>query len=393
MSQSIQSASASWKSHAAGTLAKRNQMLSLQRSGTGLPPRANSTAIFDTAAYSHRSVSSSQSSHIEDVDFENAHIVSPSVSRDLNLPPRIEQETLQTAFNESHASRFGHQEGATSPTPFKALPPQRVQPSRAHRSMVKHEEQGPKPSQSLSSVLETALRAHSAAPSPPKIEDQESSYVFSTTHSTPEIVLSSIVPQRVPSINPFIPSVPVKLKTPRVDLVIEDSDDSSADAEKTHVDDSPELTAEEKLDLQVLQEQLGHLLEAVKSKKLSGSVKVSHGMNALRLGVHLNANRENVDGALLDLQTALYKLAWDYNQLFFESEPFGTLIDVANDGRCLEGSKIALQVLLVLFERDARVNGGTVREQLFDSLHDLIVACLTSEDDEFKLGWGLWFAS
>lgn len=390
MSQSIQSAS--WKSHAAGTLAKRNQMLSLQRSGTGLPPRVNSTAKLDTSAYSNRSVS--QSSHIQDVDSENAHIVSPSFSRDLSFLPRIEQETLQTAFNESHASRFGHHEGAASPTPFKALPPQRVQPSRVHRSMVKHDEQGPKTSQSLSSVLETALRAHSAAPSPPKIEDQESSYLFSTTHSTPEIVISTNqVPQRVPTINPFIPSVTAKPKIPRVDLVIEDSDDSSADAEKTYVDDGPELTAEEKLDLQVLQEQLGHLLEAVKSKKLSGSVKVSHGMNALRLGVHLNANRTHVDGALLDLQTALYKLAWDYNQLFFESEPFGTLIDVANDGRCLEGSKIALQVLLVLFERDARVNGGSVREQFFGSLHDLIVACLNSEDDEFKLGWGLWFAS
>ena len=281
-----------------------------------------------------------------------------------------------------------------SPTPFKALPPQRVQPSRVHRSMVKREEQGPKPPQSLSSVLETALRGHSAAPSPPKIEDQQSSHLFSTAHSSPEIALSgNQVPLRVPSINPFIPSLPVKLKTPKVDLVIEDSDDSSADAEKIHADDTPELTVEEKLDLLVLQEQLGHLLEAVKSKKLGGSVKISHGMNALRLGVHLNANRAHVDGAFLDLQTALYKLAWDYNQLFFESEPFGTLVDVANDGRCLEGSKIALQVLLVLFERDARVNGGTVREQLFGSLHDLIVACLSSEDDEFKLGWGLWFAS
>jgi hypothetical protein len=369
-------------------------MLSLQRSGTGLPPRVNSTAILDTSAYSHSSVASTQNSHIEDLDLQNARTVSPIVSRDLNLPPRIEQETLQTAFNESHASRFEHQEGVTSPTPFKALPPQRVQPSRVHRGMVKREEQGPKPSQSLSSVLETALRAHSAAPSPPKIEDQQSSHLFSTTHSTPVIALSgNEVPQRVPSINPFIPSLPVKVKTPRVDLVIEDSDDSSADAEKIHVDDTPELTVEEKLDLLVLQEQLGHLLEAVKSKKLGGSVKISHGMNALRLGVHLNANRAHVDGAFLDLQTALYKLAWDYNQLFFESEPFGTLVDVANDGRCLEGSKIALQVLLVLFERDARVNGGTVREQLFGSLHDLIVACLSSEDDEFKLGWGLWFAS
>ena len=106
MSQYVQSAS--WKSHAAGTLAKRNQMLSLQRSGTGLPPRVNSTAILDTSAYSHSSVASAQNSHIEDLDFQNAHTVSPIVSSDLNLPPASNKKRCKRRSTKAMHSRLAN---------------------------------------------------------------------------------------------------------------------------------------------------------------------------------------------------------------------------------------------------------------------------------------------
>ena len=41
----------------------------------------------------------------------------------------------------------------------------------------------------------------------------------------------------------------------------------------------------------------------------------------------------------------------------------------------------------------ARVNGGTVRVELFQGLKDAIATCLASDNDEFTLGWGLWFLS
>jgi hypothetical protein len=256
----------------------------------------------------------------------------------------------------------------------------------------------------LSSLLRMSSPPSPVAPSsildpfqnatPPNIEEHEYALSSHNTHTGSASTGDSgqRLPPRVPLKNPFIPSELVKVKTPRVELVLEDSGESENDADKTS-NSNPELTAEEKLDLEVLQEQFGHLLEAVKSKKLTGAVKISHGMNALRLAVHLNSNRAHIETALTQLQTALYKLAWDYCLLFFETEPFDALVQVSADGRCLQCSKIALQVLLVLFERDARVNGGAVREELFDNLREVIGACLSSDDDEFKLGWGLWFVS
>jgi hypothetical protein len=399
--------SVAWKHHAAGSLAKRNQMLSLQRIGTGLPPKVQPTAIFDASVYSVRpGVSSFRNTVSEDLSFETAKIVSPALSEPPNLSARFKPETLQMAFNESHASRPGYPDaavniGAAHPSPLQAMPPQRVPPSRIQKSVIKHEVPDHKPS--LSSLLHMSSPSSPVAPSsllapfqnatPPNIEEHEYALSRNThTGSAGTVDSGQRLPPRVPLNNPFIPSEPVKVKTARVELVLEDSSESENDADKPS-NSNPELTAEEKLDLEVLQEQFGHLLEAVKSKKLTGAVKISHGMNALRLAVHLNSNRAHIETALTQLQTALYKLAWDYCLLFFETEPFDTLVQVSADGRCLHCSKIALQVLLVLFERDARVNGGAVREELFDNLHDLIGACLSSDDDEFKLGWGLWFVS
>ncbi len=196
---------------------------------------------------------------------------------------------------------------------------------------------------------------------------------------------------RVPTTNPFIPPEPVKVRTPKVELVVEDSEESANDADNDDVA-GPELTEEEKLDLDVLHQQFSHLIEAVKSKKLSGAVKVSHAINALRLAAHLSSSGADLGDALTDLLSAMYKLAWDYTAICLESEPFGTLVDVALDKRCSECSKVALQVLLVLFERDARVSGGCVRGELFDALYDVIAASLMDEDD-FVVEWGLWFVS
>jgi hypothetical protein len=205
------------------------------------------------------------------------------------------------------------------------------------------------------------------------------------SHAAPSL------PMRVPAVNPFIPSEPVKVRTPRVELVVEDSDDNANEADNEVVA-SPELTEEEKMDLDVLHQQFSHLIEAVKSKKLTGAVKVSHAINALRLAAHLSSSGADLGESLADLLTSLYKLAWDYTGICLESEPFGTLVDVALDNRSSECSKVALQVLLVLFERDARVSGGSVRVELFDPLYDVIAASLTDEDD-FVVDWGLWFVS
>ncbi len=294
--------SVAWKHHAAGTLAKRNQMLSLQRIGTGLPPKVQPTAIFDASVYSVRpGVSSFRNTVSEDLSFETAKIVSPALSEPPNLPARFKPETLQMAFSESHASRPGYPDaaaytGAAYPSPLQALPPQRVAPSRIQKSVIKHELPDHKPS--LSSLLRMSSPPSPVAPSslldpfqnatPTNIEEHEYALSSHNTHTGSASTVDSEqrLPPRVPLKNPFIPSELVKVKTPKVELVLEDSGESENDADKTS-NSNPELTAEEKLDLEVLQEQFGHLLEAVKSKKLTGAVKISHGMNALRLAVHL----------------------------------------------------------------------------------------------------------
>jgi hypothetical protein len=211
--------------------------------------------------------------------------------------------------------------------------------------------------------------------------------------SATEFMHSGHLLPRVPSINPFIPVDPVKIKTPMVPLLLDDSDIGDDDLDKPRSPAKRELTAVEKMELEVLEEQLGHLLEAVKSRKLSGAVKIKHGVNALRLAVHLHNNNGHIDTALSDLQTILYKMAWDYHSLFFEAELFKTLLDISVANRCKDGSKLALQLLLVVFERDARVSGGAVRQELFDDLFNVIADCLSNENDDFQLGWGLWFLS
>jgi len=219
------------------------------------------------------------------------------------------------------------------------------------------------------------------------------SHATENSSSATEFMYSGLLLPRVPSINPFIPPDPVKIKTPMVPLILDDSDSGDDVMEKHRSAAKAQLTAVEKMELEVLEEQLQHLLEAIQSKKLSGAVKIKHGVNALRLAVHLHSNSGRIDTALAVLQTVLYKLAWDYHSLFFEAELFKTLLDVSTASRCTDGSKLALQLLLVIFERDARVSGGAVRQELFDDLRHVIADCLVSENDEFQLGWGLWFLS
>lgn len=399
----IQSESVSWKSHAADTLAKRNQMLSSLRVGAGLPHAAQSTAKLDTAAYSVRGFSPSQSVFNTDPSSATS-FVSPPPSQD-------------TPFHESlNGSNFGDRMGSVSPAALKAMPPKRVQPSRhqqLHQLLPPRVATGSnqffrQDSQSLPSLLRTSFQAHTAEnvplasqPVPPdslltsfltvagKSEENETLQPWNaaSTSSNP-----GHTPLRIPSRNPFLPD-PVKVKSPHAEMVFEDSDGSQDDASTSRDAIIPELTAEEQLQVEVLQEQLGHLVEAGKSKKLTGPVKIEHAINALRLAVHLHVSRARIDSTLPHLQTVLYKLAWDYHQYFFEAEHFDVLLDICVDDRCTEGSKLALQVLLVLFERDARVNGGSVRVELFESLKDAITMCLSSENDEFRLGWGLWFLS
>lgn len=140
MSQQFESES--WKSRAAGSLAKRNQLLSLKRVGAGLPPGAQSTAILDTSAYSQGGHSTSPKIYNEDAALDTASILSPALGRPPSLPARVEPET----FNESHASRFGYREVSSSPAPLKALPPPRVKPSRDQGSGAKLEQRGRRPS-------------------------------------------------------------------------------------------------------------------------------------------------------------------------------------------------------------------------------------------------------
>ncbi len=144
MSQQFESDS--WKSRAAGSLAKRNHLLSLKRVGGGLPPSAQSTATLDTSAYSLGGHATSPKFYSEDGALDTAGIISPALGQPPSLPARVQPETLQAAFNESHASRFGYQEGSSSPAPLKALPPHRVQPSRDQGSAAKIEQRGRRPS-------------------------------------------------------------------------------------------------------------------------------------------------------------------------------------------------------------------------------------------------------
>jgi hypothetical protein len=399
----------SWKSHAADALAKRNQMLSSHRVGAGLPHTAPSTSKLDPAAYSVRGFSPTQS--VFNTDSSSAtSTVSPSALKP--MPPN--HESLYGAI-------LGDREHTVSPTAFKAMPPKRVQPSRHQqlhqllppRVATDSNQNFRQDSPSLPSLLKTSFQAHSAANVPQtsqpvildplltsfstftnKSQENEMLHPLNSLNAASSSSNRGHTPLRVPSRNPFIPADPVKVKTRNAEIVFDDSDDGSQDDANASSDAViPELTAEEKLQVEVLQEQLGHLVEAGKSKKLTGPVKITHAINALRLAVHLHVNRTHIDTALPGLQTVLYKLAWDYHQYFFEVEHFDVLLDISADDRCNEGSKLALQVLLVLFERDARVNGGTVRVELFQGLKDAIATCLASDNDEFRLGWGLWFLS
>lgn len=416
---------ASWKSYAAGTFAKRNLMLSEQRMGAGMPPRAQSTSILDPSAYSARGNASSLHVFDDEDVYERAKIVSPAFPQPSSFSPRDDPAEVQMPWNEGGRSSLRDRESALSPMPLKAMPPQRVQPSRVHGTTLHKQEHHPnmqllhhlpprvvarssqvlEPYDQPPSYPNTASFAHHA----PQILTAQASSAYAsesaseypehdTTADSPdnaspanEVVNSSNVMVRIPTINPYIPN-PVKMKSPNVDLVFDDSE-SEDDVEKSRVSKSPELSAEEKLNIDVLRQQFDHLVEAVKSKKLTGAVKIAHGMNALRLALHLHATHAQVDNALSDLQAVLYKLAWDYHSLFFEAETFRTLVDVFIDGRSILCSKLALQVLLVFFERDVRINGGAVRSEFFDGLSDVIASCLQSEDAEFQLEWGLWFVS
>jgi hypothetical protein len=394
----------SWKSHAADSLAKRNQMLSSHRVGAGLPHTAQPSAKLDPAAYSARGFSPSQSVFNTDPS---------SATSFVSTPP-----SQDTSFHESlYGSNFVDRIGSVSPAALKAMPPIRVQPSRhqqLHQLLPPRVATGSnqifrQDSQSLPSLLRTSFQAHTAEDIPqtsqPVLPDPLlSSFLTVAGKSRENETLQpwnpastssnpGHMPQRIPSRNPFLPNDPVKIKSPSAEIVFDDSDGSQDDANTSRDAVITELTAEEQLQLEVLMEQLGHLVEAGKSKKLTGPVKIAHAINALRLAVQLHVSQARIDSTLTDLQTVLYKLAWDYHQYFFEVEHFEVLLGISVDDRCAEGSKLALQVLLVLFERDARVNGGHVRVELFESLKDAITMCLSSEFDEFRLGWGLWFLS
>jgi hypothetical protein len=425
---------ASWKTHAAGSLAKRNHMLVEQRLGAGMPPRAQSTSILDPLAYSARGKSSHHHVFDEDDSHAIAKIISPSAPG-----------------GEISTSRFRDQDSALSPTSLRVMPPQRVQPSRViGRSLLQQREyESNMPSQYRlpprvdagssqamelddwlsSQVMEqddslrqqpflteasrkinaaasarhvplplpnrapsasaSGYQERDVAPADSALGSEPAEPKTSAAHDTAKSGNNLL---RIPSINPYIPANPAKSKASSAELVFEDTE-SDDDAAQSGTPIAPELTAEEKLNLDVLRQQFDHLLEAVKSKKLTGAVKISHGMNALRLALRLHASHAHVDTVLDDLQTVFYKLAWDYHSLFFESETFQTLVDVFTDGRSKVCSKLALQAFLVFFERDVRVNGGAVRAELFDSLHNIIAACLANEDDVFQLEWGLWFVS
>ncbi len=140
MSQHIESVS--WKSHAADTLAKRNQMLSSMRNGGGLLPTAASTPILDPAVFQVRGRTAAQNVYNEDVGSAVADIISAGRSQQRpNLAAGGEPESLQAPLSEGSGSRADYWEGSPSPTVLKALPPQRSRPSRVQSSRPQQQEQ------------------------------------------------------------------------------------------------------------------------------------------------------------------------------------------------------------------------------------------------------------
>jgi hypothetical protein len=274
-------------------------------------------------------------------------------------------------------------------------------PPRIASSSSRKHEQDMRPSRSINAAAAVRhvplmlSRARSPSASASDYSEHESASADGPIYSSPAnqfINTGKMSLLQIPTTNPYIPSKAVRVKRPSVNMVFDDSDSEDGN-HKPRVSKPPELTAQEKRSLEVHRQQFDHLVEAVKSKKLAGAVKISHGLNALRLARDLQSTHAQVDNALADLQLVLNKLAWDYHSLFLEAETFNILLDICIDSRSTLYSKSALQVLLVVFERDVRVNGGSIRADFFDALQGVIDSCLQCEDGEFQLEWGLWFVS
>jgi hypothetical protein len=382
-------------------------MLQSHRVWTGLPPRAESASILDTDVYSVRLKSPAQSFFNDNVvaAVSNTDSLSPlqalkqSDRREAHQSPNSSGSKSSTALQDSKEFTIPY------PSVLKALPPKRIAVSRVknghpeQESVLPSHNVVPRISYDSSRKMEQGLEPSLTSSHGPMLmhasqnQYHNSSMTLTTAISNDASGFNRDEPsvRRVPSVNPFIPRI--KTKTASVPLIFEDSDGSDENTVTPSVAAKPELTVEEKMHLEVMQEQLHHLCEAIKSKKVAGAVKIKLGMDSFQLLAHLDVNHADISSSLSDLQGALYKLAWDYHTLFFEGESFQFLLDYSVDGRCKSASKLALQVILVLFERDARVNGGMVRLELFDSLYDIIADRLSIDDDEFEREWGLWFVS
>ncbi len=144
MSQSHESGS--WKSRAAGTLAKRNQMHASMRNVGGVLPREASNAILDLSLFQARSRTSAHSVYDEDVGGAVAGIVSPGSSQHANVSAGSAPEPLHMhmPLSESSGSKVrevDYWQGTPSPTLFKAQPPLRTKPSRLQSSRPHNEQQ------------------------------------------------------------------------------------------------------------------------------------------------------------------------------------------------------------------------------------------------------------